>query len=209
MRPRIPAACHSGARCLAEASGVGAGGEALTLARCPPCAVAAWGGHFCHSVAGGLEGLSRHAPCAHPPCRRRVFGREEGGRAGRGADPTACWQVPCAVKKFKEPMGAQDRADFVREGEILRSLAHPNVTRLLGVAAEVCGRPQDPDFPCAGSGLAERRTPRRAPRIDAGPGRDSSDATSEPTAGACVGWLVLSAHGGGARRAALAAAARR
>ena len=168
--------------CLAEASGVGADGEVLTLARCPPCAVAAWGGHFCHSVTGGLEGLSRHAPCAHPPSRRRAFGREQGGRTGRGADPTAGWQVPCAVKKFKEPMGAQDRADFVREGEILRSLAHPNVTRLLGVAAEVCGPPQDPTVrgqcACRAPDSAPRPAHGRRPRQSAYCGRGRRSAGS-------------------------------
>ena len=59
---------------------------------------------------------------------------------GEGTSATVsrgAFKVPAAIKRFKEPMGKKDRQDFVREGEILRALSHPNIARLLGVTAEV------------------------------------------------------------------------
>ena len=47
------------------------------------------------------------------------------------------WRMPCAVKKMKGRISKEQMTEFVREGEMMRSLKHPGVCR--GAGGCVCG----------------------------------------------------------------------
>jgi len=46
------------------------------------------------------------------------------------------WRMPCAVKKMKGRISKEQMAEFVREGEMMRSLKHHGIVKLLGVCVE-------------------------------------------------------------------------
>jgi len=46
------------------------------------------------------------------------------------------WRMPCAVKKMKGRISKEQMTEFVREGEMMRSLKHPGIVKLLGVCVE-------------------------------------------------------------------------
>ncbi len=46
------------------------------------------------------------------------------------------WRMPCAVKKMKGRISKEMMTEFVREGEMMRSLKHPGIVKLLGVCVE-------------------------------------------------------------------------
>jgi len=43
------------------------------------------------------------------------------------------WRIPVAVKRMRGPMGQKELTEFIREGEMVRTLSHPNVVKLIGV----------------------------------------------------------------------------
>ena len=45
------------------------------------------------------------------------------------------WRMPCAVKKMKG-ISREQAAEFVREGELMRSIKHPSIVKLLGICLE-------------------------------------------------------------------------
>jgi serine/threonine protein kinase len=46
------------------------------------------------------------------------------------------WRMPCAVKKMKGRISKEQMTEFVREGEMMRTLKHPGIVKLLGVCVE-------------------------------------------------------------------------
>ena len=46
------------------------------------------------------------------------------------------WRMACAVKKMKGRISKEQMTEFVREGEMMRSLKHPGIVKLLGVCVE-------------------------------------------------------------------------
>ena len=44
--------------------------------------------------------------------------------------------MACAVKKMKGRISKEQMTEFVREGEMMRSLKHPGIVKLLGVSVE-------------------------------------------------------------------------
>ena len=65
----------------------------------------------------------------------RLFGSLLG--SGSFADVyRAEWRMPCAVKKMKGRISKEMMTEFVREGEMMRSLKHPGIVKLLGVCVE-------------------------------------------------------------------------
>ena len=51
------------------------------------------------------------------------------------------WRMPCAVKKMKGRISKEQMTEFVREGEMMRTLKHPGIVKLLGVCVEGASRP--------------------------------------------------------------------
>mmetsp|Transcript_50183 Transcript_50183/g.117859 ORF Transcript_50183/g.117859 Transcript_50183/m.117859 type:complete len:490 (-) Transcript_50183:109-1578(-) len=46
------------------------------------------------------------------------------------------WRLPCAIKKMKGSLSREQMAEFAREADLMRSLRHPGIVRLLGVCVE-------------------------------------------------------------------------